>query len=222
MPSRTSTRGPWHLWDVADSGRPRDRTRPHRQPEADLEDHASAGLQGPPRTQEGREEPEERRDLRGPRATMIQASGPTSCGSPTSPSIRQQKERSTAASCSTCSRKVVGWAIDRRCESSLVTDARQQGQGSRPERHRETVIHSDHGSQFTSWAFTENVRRLGLVSSMGTVGDCYDNAPDGIVLGIDADRASATANVGRPSSSSPSPWRTTSRTSTTRRGATAH
>jgi len=25
--------------------------------------------------------------------------------------------------------------------------------------------------------FTENVRRLGLVSSMGTVGDCYDNAP---------------------------------------------
>jgi transposase InsO family protein len=31
--------------------------------------------------------------------------------------------------------------------------------------------------QFTSWAFTENVRRLGLTSSMGTVGDCYDNAP---------------------------------------------
>jgi len=31
--------------------------------------------------------------------------------------------------------------------------------------------------QFTSWAFTENVRRLGLISSMGTVGDCYDNAP---------------------------------------------
>ncbi|MGA8207666.1 MAG: integrase core domain-containing protein, partial [Candidatus Dormiibacterota bacterium] len=40
-----------------------------------------------------------------------------------------------------------------------------------------TVIHSDHGSQFTAWAFTENVRRLGLVGSMGTVGDCYDNAP---------------------------------------------
>ena len=32
-------------------------------------------------------------------------------------------------------------------------------------------------TQFTSWAFTENVRRLGLVSSMGTVGNCYDNAP---------------------------------------------
>jgi putative transposase len=32
-------------------------------------------------------------------------------------------------------------------------------------------------AQYTSWAFTENVRRLGLISSMGTVGDCYDNAP---------------------------------------------
>ena len=31
--------------------------------------------------------------------------------------------------------------------------------------------------QFTAWAFTEHVRRLGLISSMGTVGDCYDNAP---------------------------------------------
>jgi transposase InsO family protein len=32
-------------------------------------------------------------------------------------------------------------------------------------------------SQFTSWAFTENVRRRDLLGSMGTTGDCYDNAP---------------------------------------------
>jgi putative transposase len=74
------------------------------------------------------------------------------------------------------SRKVVGWAIDRRCESALVNDALAKASGSRP-TVGSTVIHSDHGSQFTSWAFTENVRRLGLISSMGTVGDCYDNAP---------------------------------------------
>jgi len=74
------------------------------------------------------------------------------------------------------SRKVVGWAIDRRCEATLVNDALAKASGSRPTRPG-TVIHSDHGSQFTSWAFTENVRRLGLTSSMGTVGDCYDNAP---------------------------------------------
>jgi transposase InsO family protein len=75
-----------------------------------------------------------------------------------------------------CSRKVVGWAIDRRCEAMLVNDALAKAAASRP-TSPSTVIHSDHGAQFTSWAFTENVRRLGLISSMGTVGDCYDNAP---------------------------------------------
>ena len=74
------------------------------------------------------------------------------------------------------SRKVVGWAIDRRMEAALVLDAINKAGASRT-TSLETVIHSDHGTQFTSWAFTENVRRLGLLSSMGTVGDCYDNAP---------------------------------------------
>lgn len=74
------------------------------------------------------------------------------------------------------SRKVVGWAIDRRCEAPLVNDALAKAGVSRS-TSPSTIIHSDHGSQFTSWAFTENVRRLGLVSSMGTVGDCYDNSP---------------------------------------------
>jgi putative transposase len=74
------------------------------------------------------------------------------------------------------SRKIVGWAIDRRCEAGLVNDALAKASASRP-TSGSTVIHSDHGSQFTSWAFTENVRRLGLISSMGTAGDCYDNAP---------------------------------------------
>jgi transposase InsO family protein len=74
------------------------------------------------------------------------------------------------------SRKVVGWAIDRRCEAVLVNDALTKASASRT-TSAATVIHSDHGSQFTSWAFTENARRLGLVGSMGTVGDCYDNAP---------------------------------------------
>ncbi len=73
------------------------------------------------------------------------------------------------------SRKVVGWAIDRRCDSALVNDAISNASGARA--GSSAVIHSDHGSQFTSWAFTENVRQLGLTSSMGTVGDCYDNAP---------------------------------------------
>src|SRR5436190_18776325 len=39
-----------------------------------------------------------------------------------------------------------------------------------------TMIHCDHGSQFTSWAFSERVRQAELVPSMGTVGDAFDNA----------------------------------------------
>jgi putative transposase len=39
-----------------------------------------------------------------------------------------------------------------------------------------TVIHSDQGAQFTSWAFTHRARQSGLLPSMGSVGDCFDNA----------------------------------------------
>jgi putative transposase len=41
---------------------------------------------------------------------------------------------------------------------------------------RGTVIHSDHGTQFTAWTFSERARKSGLLPSIGTVGDCYDNA----------------------------------------------
>ena len=37
------------------------------------------------------------------------------------------------------------------------------------------VIHSDHGTQYTSWTFTRRAVDSGLVPSMGSIGDCYDN-----------------------------------------------
>jgi putative transposase len=73
------------------------------------------------------------------------------------------------------SRRVVGWSIDNHQASSLVTNALQMAIGNRTPPAG-TVIHSDHGSQFTSWAFSERVRQAGLVPSMGTVGDAFDNA----------------------------------------------
>ncbi len=39
-----------------------------------------------------------------------------------------------------------------------------------------TVIHSDRGTQFTSWTFSEKIREAGLMPSMGAVGTPYDNA----------------------------------------------
>jgi putative transposase len=49
----------------------------------------------------------------------------------------------------TFSRKVVGWAIDRRCQTALVNDAVMMASGARPIGPG-AVIHSDHGSQTSS------------------------------------------------------------------------
>jgi putative transposase len=38
------------------------------------------------------------------------------------------------------------------------------------------IIHGDHGTQFTSWTFTERARKAGLLPSLGSIGDPYDNA----------------------------------------------
>ena len=73
------------------------------------------------------------------------------------------------------SRRVVGWSIDNHQASSLVTNALGMAISNRTPPAG-TVIHSDHGSQFTSWAFSERVRQAGLVPSMGSVGDAFDNA----------------------------------------------
>ena len=72
------------------------------------------------------------------------------------------------------SRKVVGWAIDRNCEATLVNDALSMAARSRL-TSPSTVIHSDHGSQFTSEAFTSMLREAGVAISMDGVGRAIDN-----------------------------------------------
>ncbi len=73
------------------------------------------------------------------------------------------------------SRRVVGWAIDSSPTSALTTNALSMAiEQRRPSKG--TVIHSDQGTQFTSWAFTERAINSGLAPSMGSVGDCFDNA----------------------------------------------
>jgi putative transposase len=74
------------------------------------------------------------------------------------------------------SRRVVGWSIDSHQAAPLVTNALGMAIHNRNPRPEQTVIHSDHGSQFTSWAFTQRAKDSGLLPSMGTVGDAFDNA----------------------------------------------
>ncbi len=73
------------------------------------------------------------------------------------------------------SRRVVGWSIDSTQTAALVTNALGMAIANRSPRAG-TIIHSDHGVQFTPWAFTDRARQSGLVPSMGSIGDCYDNA----------------------------------------------
>ena len=85
------------------------------------------------------------------------------------------------------SRLIIGWSIAGHMRTELVTDALGMALLRRhPDRHldrqtgsqpdRNTILHSDHGSQYTSWAFGQRLRNAGLLASMGTVGDCFDNA----------------------------------------------
>jgi len=76
----------------------------------------------------------------------------------------------------TFSRRVVGWSIDSQPTAALVTNALAMAIEQRHPEEGTTVIHSDQGTQFTSWAFTQRVIDSGLLPSMGSVGNCYDNA----------------------------------------------
>jgi putative transposase len=74
------------------------------------------------------------------------------------------------------SRRVIGWSIDDNMRTELVIDALGMAITRRePDRHA-TILHSDHGSQFTSWAFGRRLIDAGIVPSMGSIGDCYDNS----------------------------------------------
>ena len=73
------------------------------------------------------------------------------------------------------SRRVVGWSIDSSPTAALVTNALGMAISNRRPSPG-ALIHSDHGTQFTSWAFTRRALDSGLVPSMGSIGDCFDNA----------------------------------------------
>ena len=72
------------------------------------------------------------------------------------------------------SRKVVGWAMAHHLRTELVLAALNMALGQR--HPTEVVHHSDKGSQYTSLAFGKRCREMGVVTSTGSAGDCFDNA----------------------------------------------
>jgi putative transposase len=73
------------------------------------------------------------------------------------------------------SRKIVGWAMADHLRTELVLNA--LGMAIDTRRPAAGIIHhSDHGSQYTAVAFGERCRLAGVLPSLGSVGDWYDNA----------------------------------------------
>ncbi len=72
------------------------------------------------------------------------------------------------------SRKVVGWAMDTHMRTELMLQALEMAVTQR--QPSGVIHHSDRGSQYTSYAFGKRCREAGIMPSMGSVGDAYDNA----------------------------------------------
>jgi putative transposase len=86
------------------------------------------------------------------------------------------------------SRRIVGWSASMSKETDLVLDAIDMG--LRLRRYGETVDngklvhHSDAGSQYTSFRFTQHLVDAGIDASIGTVGDALDNALAESTIGL--------------------------------------
>jgi putative transposase len=75
------------------------------------------------------------------------------------------------------SRKVVGWQLAPHMRTTLVLDALRMALGTRgPGADVALVHHSDRGSQYTSIDYTQTLADHGVLASVGSVGDAFDNA----------------------------------------------
>jgi putative transposase len=74
------------------------------------------------------------------------------------------------------SRKVVGWTISSSLATELVSGALRQAIESRRPAGQQLLHHSDRGSQYTSDAYQQILKTLGIECSMSRSGSCYDNA----------------------------------------------
>ena len=86
------------------------------------------------------------------------------------------------------SRTIVGWRASMSKETALVLDAIDMGLRARRYRPRpgadKLVHHSDAGSQYTSFRFTQHLLDAGIDASIGTVGDALDNALAESTIGL--------------------------------------
>jgi putative transposase len=77
------------------------------------------------------------------------------------------------------SRRVVGWQLSTSLRTDLALDALEMGIWSRTREDRDLsrlIHHSDRGVQYVAIRYTERLAENGIVASVGSKGDSYDNA----------------------------------------------
>jgi putative transposase len=73
-------------------------------------------------------------------------------------------------------RRIVGWQLAPHMRQSLVSDAFEMALAVRREHEDGLIAHSDNGSQYTSYEYTERLVRAGIAPSRGRTGTALDNA----------------------------------------------
>ena len=79
---------------------------------------------------------------------------------------------------------IVGWHVSRTVEADFVPDALDQALHARRPIAGGLVHHSDRGTQYLSIRYTERLADAGIETSVGSVGDSYDNALAETVIGL--------------------------------------
>ena len=74
------------------------------------------------------------------------------------------------------SNRIVGWRCSDRCDTDLILGALEYGIWPRDVRDGQLIHHSDRGSNHTSFRFAQRLADNGILPSMGSVGDSFDNA----------------------------------------------
>jgi transposase InsO family protein len=81
-------------------------------------------------------------------------------------------------------RKIVGWRVSTSMTTSFVLDALNQAICQRGPTDGGLIHHSDRGSQYLSFRYTERLADAGIDTSVGSVGDSYDNALAESIIGL--------------------------------------
>ena len=74
------------------------------------------------------------------------------------------------------SRKVIGWATNHRMTTPLVLNAIKNAVHRTPTADNKVILHSDQGSQYSSYDYRIFTKQHSIIPSMSRRGNCYDNA----------------------------------------------